>query len=145
MQLCDLSCPLQVSSAKPIKNAKNPWSWPKAKLQSFLFHLTHAKKLSNSLQAATATKAARRSDWLWGDLTGFQFPTCIVVTGLLQMIFCKYAHIGHSAVWTLKGWHSFLVVPLKTNLCLPRCLALPARILSCFSHCNDLHLIQSSL
>ena len=38
-------------SAKPIKNAKNPWALPKAKLQSFLifffFHLTHAK-LSNS-------------------------------------------------------------------------------------------------
>lgn len=116
-------------SANPIKNANNPWSLPRAQLQSFLFFNWPMPSYPTPISPATGADTVVQSQ---GEPNDFQFPTCIVVSVLLQLLFCKYSRFELWKVGTI-SW-LLLNKPLFALLC---------QLFSCFHHCNDLYYIKS--
>ena len=96
-------------SAKPIKNAKIPWSLPKAKLQSFLifsffFFFTWLMPSYPTPQQAQTTRRRLKGSQLF------------LPRAYLKLVLLHVTSFGRGAVRTLKGWHRLPVATIQTAL-----------------------------
>jgi len=109
----DQSCPARRRSAKPIENAKHPWSSQQARLQSFLLS-------PDSWPSSPPPTSSWSRHWSSSGMS-MGPPASLGFDSADTLWICLFRH-NTAYVWTFKGCRCFLLV---TNVGLPSCLLLP--------------------